>query len=98
MCLRYSDMAGYRLFAETKVIIKQKSIYKMKRFFAVLLAFVCMLPLVGCASTVEKADRVIYGNIYTSNDEAKTAEALAIKGDKFIYVGSKSGVKKYIGS
>lgn len=70
-----------------------------KIIFLILLMsciMMCVLFLDACGNA-KKADRVIYGNIYTSNDNAKTAEALAIKGDKFIYVGSKDGVKKYIG-
>ena len=38
------------------------------------------------------------GKIYTLNDKSKWAEALAIKDDKIIYVGSIEGVKSYKGT
>jgi predicted amidohydrolase YtcJ len=36
--------------------------------------------------------------IWTVNDEAPRAEAIAIKGDRFVYVGSADGVKKLVGA
>lgn len=45
----------------------------------------------------EKADTLIYGNIYTGVDGEVTSSALAIKNDKYFYVGNKKGVKKFIG-
>lgn len=68
----------------------------MKKVFLSLTVLVSMLSLFAGAST-EKADRVIFGNIYTSNDASKFAEAVAIKDSKFIYVGKKTDVGKYIG-
>jgi predicted amidohydrolase YtcJ len=38
------------------------------------------------------------GNIYTANDSSPKAEAIAVKGDKIIFVGSDDSVKNYIGS
>jgi len=69
----------------------------MKKNLAVLLAFICLITSVSCGAATEKADRVIYGNIYTSDENNKYAEALASKDGVFIYVGDKDGVKKYIG-
>lgn len=45
----------------------------------------------------DKADMIIYGNIYTGIDGETTSNALAIKDGKYIYVGDEKGVKKYIG-
>ena len=44
-----------------------------------------------------KADKVIIGNIYTVDKKQPKAEAAAISGGKFVYVGDEAGVKEYIG-
>jgi hypothetical protein len=43
-----------------------------------------------------KADKVIFGNIYTVDKNQSKAEAAAIAGGKFVYVGDEAGVKEYI--
>jgi len=68
----------------------------MKKILVSLLSILLLLSLVGCKENIN-ADRVIYGNIYTSNDENKFAEALAIKDGEFIYVGNRKDVEDYIG-
>jgi hypothetical protein len=56
----------------------------------------CM-PL-GVFGAAETADSVyINGNIYTVNENAPKATAMAIKGQKLIYVGNDKDVKQYIG-
>lgn len=45
----------------------------------------------------QKAEKVIIGNIYTVDINQPKAEAAAIDGGKFIYVGDEAGVKEYIG-
>ena len=45
----------------------------------------------------QKADKIIYGNIYTVDKKQPKAEAAAIADGKFIYVGDESGAKAYIG-
>ena len=45
----------------------------------------------------KKADKIIYGNIYTVDKKQPKAEAAAIADGKFIYVGDESGAKAYIG-
>ena len=49
------------------------------------------------AATGEKADLVVYGKIFTSDDN-KIAEAFAVKDGKFVYVGTAEGVKAFIGN
>ena len=44
-----------------------------------------------------KADKVIFGNIYTVDKNRPKAEAASIAGGKFVYVGDEAGVKEYIG-
>ena len=41
----------------------------------------------------KKADIVVYGNIYTVDKKQPRAQAVAISGGMFDYVGEKEGVK-----
>lgn len=46
---------------------------------------------------IETADLVVYSNIYTAeNENDSLAEAFAVKNGKYIYVGDKEGIEKYI--
>jgi predicted amidohydrolase YtcJ len=48
---------------------------------------------------VETADLVFKnGNVYTANESAPHAEAVAVKGDRIIFVGLNHQVQKYIGA
>lgn len=64
----------------------------------------CGSLIVGlCASSaafaVEKADSVyLNGNIYTVETAQPKAQALAIVGQKLVFVGSNASAKKYVGS
>ena len=49
------------------------------------------------ASADKAADTVVYGKIYTSNENHDYAEALAIKDGKYVYVGAESGAEEYVG-
>lgn len=52
----------------------------------------------ACSTSISKntnADLVVYGKIYTSDDN-KMVEAFAVKNGKYIYVGDKDGAKTYI--
>ena len=49
----------------------------------------------NAAASAGKADLVVYGKIFTSEDN-KIVEALAVKDGKFIYVGDKKGVEEFI--
>ncbi|MEP6686399.1 MAG: amidohydrolase [Verrucomicrobiota bacterium] len=64
----------------------------MKTATVPLIWFVC-----GFASSVfaESADMIfLNGNIYTVNDRQPKAEALAVKGDRIIFVGSNADAQK----
>tara|TARA_B100000809_G_scaffold264218_1_gene319476 strand:+ start:472 stop:798 length:327 start_codon:yes stop_codon:yes gene_type:complete len=51
------------------------------------------------SSYAQIADRVFTNaKIYTSNDAQPLAEALAIKSDSILYVGSTAGAQSHIGS
>ena len=56
------------------------------------------LMFLGCggnSASAGKADLVVYGKIFTSEDN-KIVEAFAVKDGKFIYVGDKKGVEEFI--
>src|SRR5215213_527987 len=38
------------------------------------------------------------GNVYTANDKAPRAEAIAVKGDRIVFVGSNAAAEKYVGA
>lgn len=64
-----------------------------------LLVLPAILLLGACSESQETATRVFTGGIlYTVNEDQPTAEAMAIQGNKIIYVGDQEGVKPFIGS
>ena len=77
----------------------------MKKVLTVLLVLLMMYSITGCNSIDNNnlskeeeniADLVVYGNIYTAEDENEIVEAFAVKDGKYIYVGNKDDAKKYI--
>ena len=38
------------------------------------------------------------GNVYTANDQLPTAQAIAVKGDRIVFVGSNTDAQKYAGN
>ena len=38
------------------------------------------------------------GNVYTANDKAPSAQAIAVKADRIVFVGSNTAAQKYVGS
>lgn len=44
------------------------------------------------------ADMVVFGTIYTAEDDAPKIDAFAVKDGKYIYVGNADGVKAYVGA
>src|ERR1043166_9163707 len=38
------------------------------------------------------------GNVYTANDRSPNAQAIAVKADRVMYVGSNEGAQKYVGT
>src|SRR5216684_5185165 len=71
----------------------------MKFLFALL--SLVLLGLVPTAENSQKspADLVFTnGNIYTANDKQPRAEAVAVKGDRIVFVGSNAGAKEFEGA
>jgi len=70
----------------------------MKSVFCVL-ALLFLFGFAPSASNLDTADLVfINGNIYTVNDKQPHAEAIAIKADRIVFVGSNAAAKKYQGA
>ena len=68
----------------------------MKKSISLILSAVLALTLVFSAFA-ETADTVVYGSIYTSDENRPWAEAMAVRDRKFVYVGDAEGAKEYIG-
>jgi predicted amidohydrolase YtcJ len=60
---------------------------------ALLVSFMPLQPRVAPADIVFKN-----GNIYTANDKAPHAEAIAVKADRIVFVGTNAAAQKYVGS
>src|SRR5882762_3149742 len=63
------------------------------RAVAVILAFCTALP----ATLRSETARTVFanGNIYTMNERQPRAEAIAVKGDRIVFVGSNADARKY---
>lgn len=60
---------------------------------------ILLFSLIPSTAKVEPADTVFKnGNIYTASDRQPRAEAVAVKGDHIVFVGSNAEVQKYVGS
>jgi predicted amidohydrolase YtcJ len=71
----------------------------MKAITTLLLALFSAWLLSPTVARVQTADLVFRnGNIYTVSEGQPAAQAVAVKGDRIVFVGSNSGVTKYIGS
>jgi predicted amidohydrolase YtcJ len=67
------------------------------KIFALIIS-IALLSLVSINPKVETADTVFKnGNIYTVNERQPHAQAIAVKGNRIVFVGSDSEVKKYEG-
>ncbi len=86
---------------------KEKGMQSMKRRTARSLCAVGlslalmagMVPAAMAAEPAETADSIyINGNIYTVDDDFTTATAMAVKGDRILYVGDQEGAEAYLGA
>ena len=65
---------------------------------ASITVFASILLFSGGPLHAQKADTVLTGgNVYTVNETQPWAEAVAVKGNKIVFVGSAEDVKKHIG-
>jgi len=70
----------------------------MKLFL--LLASVLLLTLISAPRTTQSAADIVFqnGNVYTANDKAPRAQAIAVKGDRIVFVGSNTAAQKFVGA
>src|SRR6478672_2484488 len=59
---------------------------------------ILFLSLVPLQQRVAPADIVFKnGNVYTANDQSPQAQAIAVKGDRIVFVGTNASAQKYVG-
>src|SRR6476659_6517189 len=59
---------------------------------------ILFLSLVPLQQRVAPADIVFKnGNVYTANDQSPQAQAIAVKGDRIVFVGTTAAAQKYVG-
>src|SRR5215204_7689179 len=69
----------------------------MKLFLVVL--SLLLLNFVPAQTRIQPADIVFKnGTVYTANDRAPKAQAIAVKEDRIIFVGTNAAVQKYVGA
>jgi hypothetical protein len=70
-----------------------------KRQVKARISFACVLALLASISQIRAAEEVDLvfsnANIYTSNEKNPRAEAVAVRKDRIIFVGSNEGAKKF---
>jgi len=70
----------------------------MKLFASLVVMLISAFMLSQATAKIQPADLVFEnGNIYTVNDARPKAEAVAIKGDRIVFVGSNGEAQKYVG-
>jgi predicted amidohydrolase YtcJ len=63
-----------------------------------ILLSVLLFSFVPAVNKVEPADLIfINGNVYTANDQQSHAEAIAVKGDRIVFVGTGAAAKAFRG-
>lgn len=68
------------------------------RFLLIILSAL-LLSLMPSVSRFDSADIIFKnGNIYTANEKMPRAQAIAVKGDRIVFVGSNSDAQKYVGT
>ena len=68
----------------------------MKLFL--IITSVLLLALMPAPQRTQSADIVFKnGNVYTANDKSPKAQAIAVKDDRIVFVGSNAAAQKYVG-
>jgi predicted amidohydrolase YtcJ len=72
---------------------------KKSRSFFLFVLLICLWAGSALGASVQARADAVYmnGNIITVQDKFPKAMALAIKGDRFVFVGSNEGVRRYVG-
>jgi predicted amidohydrolase YtcJ len=70
----------------------------MKSFVSLFLALITTFALASAQKNNDTADLVFKnGNIYTANERQPRAEAIAVRKDRIVFVGSNRDAQKYVG-
>ena len=70
----------------------------MKNDLRKLLSVVLLISVYSCNPPIEPADKVFTnGKVYTVNESQPWAEAVAVSGNKIVFVGSSKDAEAYIG-
>lgn len=65
---------------------------------SLVVASLLLLAMIPAPQSVTTADLVLKnGNVYTADDKSARAEAIAVKADRIVFVGSNAGAQKYVG-
>ena len=68
------------------------------KFLLLVASLLLLLTFIPAPQRVEPADIVFKnGNIYTANDKAPRAEAIAVKADRILFAGSNAEAQHYVG-
>jgi predicted amidohydrolase YtcJ len=68
------------------------------KFLLLVASLLLLLTFIPAPQRVQTADIVFKnGNIYTANNKAPRAEAIAVKADRIVFVGSNADAQKYVG-
>ena len=64
-----------------------------------IVASLLLLALIASAHQSAQTADIVFknGNVYTANDKAPRAEAIAVKADRIVFVGSNADAQKYVG-
>ena len=77
---------------------KVREKYSAALFSLLFLALLCLTPSVHAADDDKYADYIFtHGKVYTMNPAAPWQQAVAVKGNRIIYVGDDIHIAKYIG-
>src|SRR5690606_14251372 len=71
-------------------------IMKKYRKITFAAALISLFGFFGCGDTTS-ADRILYGTIWTADSQNPWAEAMAIKGDSILALGTASEMEPYLG-
>ena len=68
--------------------------------FLVIVASLLLLSLIPVPHAILQSVDIVFinGNVYTGNDEKPKAQAIAVKADKIIFVGSNADAQRYVGT
>src|SRR5262245_39509550 len=67
--------------------------------FFLIVTSVLLLGLMPAPAPVQSAADIVFknGNVYTANDKSPKAQAIAVKEDKIVFVGTNAAAQKYVG-